>query len=142
MGSGVPRQRPAVQGNARPGEALHVRHEGIVIEVRVVLGVFLEDAEDAGGRLTALLAARYRRPHDRAFVVVDRDLLVVQRNDRHDRIAGRTRRHRLVFPNFCGLRKIARGCQDGKADKRCYNAEYRPFVLPVVRKKFHMAAIC
>ena len=34
---GIPRQRTTMQRNAVPGEALHVRHRGIVIEGRVVV---------------------------------------------------------------------------------------------------------
>jgi hypothetical protein len=40
-------QRPAVQRDAVPGDALHVRHPGIVIDGRVVVLVLLEDGEDA-----------------------------------------------------------------------------------------------
>ena len=58
----ISRQRAAVQRDARPGDALHVRHVRVVIKVRVVLGILLDDAEDAGRRLASLLAARYRRP--------------------------------------------------------------------------------
>src|SRR5215831_7789696 len=65
---GVSRQRSTVERDARPSEALHVRHEGIVIEVGVVLDLFLED-EDTGWRLAALLAARHWRSHDPVFVI-------------------------------------------------------------------------
>ena len=53
----ISRQRTTMESDARPGDALHVRHVGIVIQVRVVLGFFLDDAEDAGRRLASLLAA-------------------------------------------------------------------------------------
>ncbi len=44
----IPRQLAAVQSDARPGDALHVRHEGIVIDIRVVVRLFLDDAEYPG----------------------------------------------------------------------------------------------
>src|ERR1035437_8494721 len=47
-------QRPAMQRDAVPGDALHVRHPGIVIEARVVVLVLLEDGENAGWRLASL----------------------------------------------------------------------------------------
>src|ERR1700752_4004745 len=85
------RQDAAVQRDAGPGQALHVRHEGVVIEVRVVLGLFLDDAEDAGGRLAPPLAARYRCPQEPSLPVVDGEALPWRRNDRQDRIAGFSR---------------------------------------------------
>jgi acyl-CoA synthetase (AMP-forming)/AMP-acid ligase II len=39
----------AVQRDAVPGDALHVRHPGIVIHVRAVVLFLLDDGEDAGG---------------------------------------------------------------------------------------------
>ena len=88
MRSRMPRQHPAMERDARPGEALHVGHEGIVVEVGIVLRLLLEDAEDAGGRFAAFLAGRYRCAQYPTFGVVDRDLLALQRHDGHDRLAG------------------------------------------------------
>jgi hypothetical protein len=82
-----------VERDARPGDALHVRHVGIVIQVGVVLGLFLDDAEDTSRRLASFLAGRHRRSQDPTFVIVDSDLLVAQRNDRHDWLASQTRRY-------------------------------------------------
>ena len=48
MRGGVARQRAAVQRDAAPGDAQHVRHPGIVIEARMVVLVLLHDGEDAG----------------------------------------------------------------------------------------------
>ena len=78
-----------MERDARPGDALHVGHEGIVIQVRIVLRFFLDDAEDPGGCLASSLAARHRRPQDPAIGVIDGDALALQRHDRHDRLAGR-----------------------------------------------------
>src|SRR5262249_32763382 len=141
MRCGVSRQRSTVQGNARPGKTLHVGDERVVVEVRVVLGIFLEDGEDACRRLTAFLAARHWRAHGPAFVIVDRDLLVAQRNDRHDRLATRTRRYRLVVPGFCGVAQIARRYQGGEAGKVCGNAKSRVFRLRDKEKRIKGTAI-
>ena len=88
-------QRPAVQRNAVPGDALHVRHPGIVIHGRVVVLVLLEQGEDAGRRLASRDAGRYRRAQDPAVGVVESHLLALDRHDRHDRLAGLARRRRL-----------------------------------------------
>ena len=56
----IPRQRPAVQRDAVPGNALHVRHPSIVIHRGVVVLFLLYDGEDAGGRLAPRDAGRYR----------------------------------------------------------------------------------
>src|SRR5215475_1866041 len=63
---GVSWQRSTVERDARPRETLHVRHEGIVIKVGVVLGLFLEDAENTSRCLAAFQAARHWRSHDPA----------------------------------------------------------------------------
>ena len=63
----------------------------------------------------------------------------MQRNDRHDGLAARAHRHRLVSPNFCGQRKIARRDKGGQAGKRCRNANCRLVGFSVAGKKFHVA---
>ena len=88
----MPGQRPAVQCDAVPGDALHVRHPGIVIEARVVVFVLLDDGEDASGRLASRGAGRHRRAQDPALRVVESDLLGLDRHDRHDRLACLARR--------------------------------------------------
>ena len=88
-------QRPAVQRDAVPGDALHVRHPGIVIHARVVVLVLLDDGEDAGWRLASRDAGRHRRAQDPAVGVVESDLLGLDRHDRHDRLACIARRRRL-----------------------------------------------
>ena len=89
-------QRPAVQRDAVPGDALHVRHVGIVIHVRAVVLFLLDEGEDAGWRLASLGAGRHRRAQDPAVGVVERDLLGLDRHDRHDRLACIARRRRLA----------------------------------------------
>src|SRR5258708_30285906 len=105
-------QRATMKRDARPSDALHVWHVRIVIQVRVMLGLFLDDAEDTGRRLASLLAARYRRPQDPAFGVIYRDLLAAQRNDSHDRLNrlggdARLARHYALVPTPFRARLIA-----------------------------------
>ena len=92
---GIAGQRSAMQRDAVPGDALHVRHPGIVIHGRVVVLVLLDDGEDAGRRLASGGAGRDRRTQDPALGIVEGDLLALDRHDRHDRLAGFARRHRL-----------------------------------------------
>jgi hypothetical protein len=111
-----------VQRDARPCETLHVRHVGIIIKVRVVLGLFLNDTEDTGWRLPSLLAARHRRSHDQAAGIVDTDLLVAQRYDRHNRLGSGAQLddgRRRFGPDTGSTHNIAhRGDQDeGRKDK-------------------------
>ena len=106
-----------------------------------MLGLFLKDAEDTGRCLAAFLAARYRRSHDPAFVIVNGDLLVTQRNDRHDWLASRTHRHRLFVSKFCGFRKIVRRYQGDQGGNGGCHAHSRLFVPRVEDKKFHVATI-
>ena len=103
-------QGAAMQRDARPGDALHVRHPGIVVEVGVVVLVLLDDAEDAGRGLASLDAGRNRRAKNPAVGVVDRHLLALDRHDRHDRLAGIARRRRLGGARgSCQLRRGVSG---------------------------------
>ena len=88
-------QWPAMQCEAVPGDAQHVRHPGIVIHARMVVLVLLDDGEDAGRRLALLDAGRYRRAQDPALGVIEGNLLALDRHDRHDRLAGLARRRGL-----------------------------------------------
>ena len=109
-----------MQRDAVPGDALHVRHPGIVIHGRVVVLVLLDDGEDAGRRLASRGAGRDRRAQDPAVGIVERDLLALDRHDRHDRLAGLARRRRL---GGCRARLFRRGaggqrCQCGHRRER------------------------
>ncbi len=132
----------SVERDARPSEALHVGHVGIVIHVGVMLGVFLQDGEDTGRRLASPLAARHWRSHDPALVIVDSDLLIAQRNDRHDWLANRTRHNRLFILKPCGISKIVRryqGDQAGKSNKtNMRNAQSSLFMLRVEVTELHV----
>ena len=55
MRGSISRQRAAMQRDAVPGQALHVRHGGVVVEARVVIEILLEHGEDAGRRFAALV---------------------------------------------------------------------------------------
>ncbi len=54
----------------------------------MVVGVLLDDAEDSRGRLPPPLAARHGRAQNPALRVIDGDALLLQGDDRQDRIAG------------------------------------------------------
>ena len=88
-------QRSAVQRDAVPGDALHVRHPGIVIHVRAVVFSLLNDRKDSGRRLVVGRAGRDRRAQDPAVGIVEGDLLAFDRHDRHDGLAALARRHLL-----------------------------------------------
>ena len=107
VGGRVAGQGAAVQRDARPGDALHVRHPGIVIEIGVVVLVLLHDAEDPGRGLASLDAGRNRRAKNPAVGIVDRHLLALDRHDRHDRLAGIARRRRR--DGVRGICKLGRG---------------------------------
>jgi hypothetical protein len=85
-----------------------------------MLGLFLYHAENTGGRLASLLAARHRRLQDPAFGVIDSDPLITQRNNGRDwlnRLAtdARLERHRAFVPTVCGTRMIVRRDDRGQA---------------------------
>src|SRR5262249_12312005 len=89
-------QRTAMQCEAVPGDALQVRHPGIVIHVRAVVRLPLDDGEDARRRLASLGAGGHRRAQDPAVGVVESDPLGLDRHDRHEQLACLARR-RLLF---------------------------------------------
>ena len=124
----IPGQRPAVQRDAVPGDALHVRHVGIVIHVRAVVLFPLDDGEDAGRRLAFLGAGRHRRAQNPALGVVERDLLRLDRDDRHDRLTGIARRRRL-FGWWRGAR-LSRGGVGGQRRQRGHRGERREARTP------------
>ena len=91
-------QRPTVQRDAVPGDAMHVRHMGIVVHVRAVVLFLLHHGKDAGRRLAFLDAGRHRRAQDPAVGgVVERDLLRLDRDDRHDGSPASAPRRRRLF---------------------------------------------
>ena len=69
--------------------------------------VLLDDGEDAGRRLASRGAGRHRHAQDPALGVVESDLLGLDRDDRHDRLACLARRRRLG--GWCGPRLSRRG---------------------------------
>ena len=115
----IARQRPTVQRQPVPGDALHVRHPGIVIHGRVMVLVLLDDGKDPGGRLASGRAGRDRRAQDPAVGVVECDLLTPDRHDRHDRLAGGARR--LLLVDLRGTRLLGRGVRD----RRCQRGHRR-----------------
>ena len=120
-------QWPAVQCDAIPGDALHVRHPSIVIHAGVMVLVLLEDGKDPGGRFASPDAGRHRCAKYPAIGVVERDLLGLDRYDRHDWLAGIARRRRLFNLRRMGLfgRDVGgRHCQ--RSHRRERYDRYRP----------------
>ena len=70
--------------DARPGDALHVRHRG-VIKIGNVMAVLLNDAEHTVGRRMRLGAGGNRRLREQAVDVVDLDPLLFDRDGNHQR---------------------------------------------------------
>ena len=82
MGSRVARHHALVHGDTRPGDALHVRHRRAAVDVRMMVAVLLDHAEDAHRRGVPRHAGRDRTRHDRRSVIIDGDVLAADRN--HD----------------------------------------------------------
>src|SRR5882757_1697550 len=105
------RYRSAVQRNAVPGDALHVRHPGVVIHVRTVVLFLLNDRKDAGWRLVLGRSGRDWRAQDPAVGVVEGDLLAFDRHDRHDGLAALTQRNLLTRLRTAQLLRRRIACQ-------------------------------
>ncbi|MNT20966.1 hypothetical protein D3C72_1562880 [compost metagenome] len=78
-------QAAAVKGDAVPGQPLHVRHGGAVVEVGTVVLVLLQDGEHTGRRLMAGLARADRGQADGNAVAVHIGALLIQAHHQHDR---------------------------------------------------------
>ena len=70
-----------MHGDARPGDPLHEIHRRVVIEIGAVPAILLDDAEHAGRRRMARHAGRNARMGNRLAVRVERELLLVDRDD-------------------------------------------------------------
>ena len=73
-------QNALVHGDARPRQPLHEKHRRVVIKVRAVPAVLLDDAEHAGRRRVVAAAGRDRRLRDANAVAVERDPLMADRD--------------------------------------------------------------
>src|SRR6516165_4740228 len=103
-------QQAPMQSNARPRKSLHVGHVGIIIQVRVMLGVFLNDAKDASRRFAPHLTTGDRRSHDPAVGIVYCNPLATQGDDSHDWLAGSARCdrfYRSVLSTAASFTKVA-----------------------------------
>ena len=77
----ITRQHAFVQRDPRPGDALHVRHRRIAVEIGVVIAVLLDDAEDARRRRMAGHAGGDRPLRHAHAIAKERHFLVADRND-------------------------------------------------------------
>ena len=81
----IARQHTGVQGDARPGEALHVRHRRAAIDVGAVHLVLLNDAEHAHRGRMPLHSCRDRAFGEQTVAVVDAHLLLLDRDGNDQR---------------------------------------------------------
>ena len=86
--SRVARQAAAMQGDAIPGQPLHVGHRRAVVEVGPVVLVLLQDGEHTGRCLVPGLSRADRGQADGDAVAVHVGPLLIQADHQHDR-AGR-----------------------------------------------------
>ncbi len=70
VAGGVAGEIARVHGDAGVGEPLHVGHRRVVVFLRVVLLLFLKDAEDAARRGVALRAGAHARATDEDAVAI------------------------------------------------------------------------
>ena len=70
-----------VQGHTRPGDALHERHRSAAVDVRVMVAVFFDDAENARRRRMTGHAGRDRPLCHTRPVAIERHLLRVDVDD-------------------------------------------------------------
>ena len=106
MGGRMARHHALVHGDTRPGDALHERHRRAAVDVRMVVAVLLDHAEDAHRRGVPGHARRHRPRHDGRSVVIDGDVLAADRDHDDQRTCRRLRR--LLLGGFLGRAGVAR----------------------------------
>ncbi len=84
----ITRQGARVERDTRPGQPLHERHRRAGVDVALVVARFLDDAEDAGRRAVALLAARNRGLRYPLGACVEGHALAIERDDAEQRLDG------------------------------------------------------
>ncbi|MNO57548.1 hypothetical protein D3C76_480880 [compost metagenome] len=112
VGGGIAGQPAGMQGDAVPGQALHVGHGGVVVQVGAVLDLLLQDGEHAGRGFLALLAGADRGDADGDAVAVDEDALLAEAYHQRDRALGGDFRVPEELPGLQrshGMGQIAQG---------------------------------
>lgn len=89
MASRITGQVARMHGDSSPGEPLHVRHRGVVIFLRVVCFLFLENGEYAARRSVALRAGAYAGATDQDAVAINIHHLLRNAYQHHERPARR-----------------------------------------------------
>src|SRR5947207_15462113 len=92
-----------MHGDTRPGNALHIGHRRIAIDVRAMKHLFLDDAEDTERRRMVGYAGGDRGVGDMDAVAVPMQLLLIDRNENLLR-AFRDTRERVLACGFRGFR--------------------------------------
>src|ERR1700748_1536622 len=77
----MPGHHTGMQRDPRPGDALHVGHGGVAIDIGAVPTWFADHAEHAERRRMPLLSRGHRRACDQGPVVKEREPLVRDRDD-------------------------------------------------------------
>ena len=93
----MPGQAAAMQGDAVPGQPLHVRHRRAVVEVGLVVLVLLQDGEHTGWCFVPGLARADRGQADGDAVAVHIGALLIEADHQHDRAGRRDFRMPQVF---------------------------------------------
>ena len=126
VGVRVARQVAGVERDARPGEALGERHRRVVVQARVVVGVFLQDREHAGRRLVPGAAGGASRDPDPDAVAIHIDELIGERDDdRH-----RPRRRALGIPHVLAGLELTDVLDLGVRDRRAAERRSRDCQSP------------
>ena len=102
--AGITRQSTRVQCDAAPGQALHVGHGRVVVDVGEVILVLLQDGEHAGRRLVPLLAGAHRAHAGEHAIAVHVGELFVDAHDQQQRTAARG----VAEPDELALLEITR----------------------------------
>ncbi|MNE57037.1 hypothetical protein D3C80_1519830 [compost metagenome] len=101
-----------MQGDAVPGQALHVGHRCVVVEVGAVLDLLLQDGEYPGWGVLALLAGADRGDADGDAVAIDEHALLGEADHQGDRALRGDFRIPQVLPGLerlDGLAQVAEG---------------------------------
>src|SRR5947199_581206 len=111
MAGWITGQIARVHCNSSPGQPLHVWHRRVVVFLRIMLLLFLEDREDAARRGVAFRAGAHARATDEDAVAINVHGLLWDAHKHHERTA----RRELRFPPILAWLKWAGRFSGGRA---------------------------